>query len=167
MSSESGLLDEQGMVELAKKAIEDLRKYGISPTELKRLESVLREGGVGETLMLSSLLRTILTEMSPDASQRKLLQVYRGMEDCCQSLVELSRDLFDIEAWQHYRASGRESFESYCTEALGIPASKIQSLKLIKDLCLPRRKKAGPAELFAWFFNVVEMLAETRRGQVL
>lgn len=68
MSSESGFLDEQGMVDLARKAIEDIRKDGISPTELKRLENILKEGSVGEALMLSSLLKTIRAEISPDAS---------------------------------------------------------------------------------------------------
>jgi hypothetical protein len=163
MSSNSGFLDEQGMIDLARKAIEDLRRDGVAPTELKRLENVLKEGGVGEAFILSNLLKTILSEISLDASQKKLLQLYRGLEDCCQSLVELSRNLFDIEAWQDYRASGYESFESYCTETLGIPASKIQSLKLIKNQRLPRPKKGGPAELFVWFFNVVEILAETKR----
>ena len=63
MSCESGFLDEQGMVDLARKAIEDLRKTGISPTELKRLENILKEGSVGEALMLSSLLKTIRDEI--------------------------------------------------------------------------------------------------------
>jgi len=167
MSSNSGFLDEQGMIELARKAIEDLRRDGVAPTELRRLENVLKEGGVGEAFILSNLLKTIVRETSPDASQKKLLQVYRGLEECCNALVELSRNLFDVEVWQHYRTSGYESFDIYCTEALGISAPKIQSLKLIKDLCLPGRKKAGPVELFAWFFNVVEVLAEIRRGHVL
>jgi ABC-type transport system involved in cytochrome bd biosynthesis fused ATPase/permease subunit len=57
------------------------------------------------------------------------LLVYRGLEDICQSLVELSRNLFDIDAWQHYRDSGYES---------GIP---------IKEHCLPRPLKAGPSVL--------------------
>jgi len=43
MSSNDNFLDEQGMVELARKTIEDLLKDGISPTELKRLENILRE----------------------------------------------------------------------------------------------------------------------------
>lgn len=47
MSSRGSFLDEQGMVDLARKAIEDLRK-DVVPTELKRLENVLREGNVGE-----------------------------------------------------------------------------------------------------------------------
>src|SRR4249919_3808012 len=128
MSCESGFLDEQGMVDLARKAIEDLRKDGISPTELKRLEHILREGSVGEALMLSSLLKTIRDEISPDASQKKLLQIYQVLEECCRAFVELSRNLFDVEVWQHYRAAGYESFDLYCVEALGIPASKIQAL---------------------------------------
>lgn len=63
------------MVVLARKAIEDLRKEGVSPTELKRLENILKEGSVGESLILSGLLRTIRNEISPDASQKKLLQM--------------------------------------------------------------------------------------------
>lgn len=159
MSNSSGFLDEQGMADLARKTIENLRKEGFSPTELRRLESILREGGVGEVFVYSTLLKTILTELSPDASQKKLLQLYRGLEDICQSLVELSQNLFDIEAWQHYRNSGYETFESYCVEALGIPASKIQGLVLVRDQCLPRPKKAGPAELFSWLYNVIDFLA--------
>ena len=54
MSSNSGFLDEQGMIDLARKGIEDLRKDSISVTELKRLENILREGAVGEALILSS-----------------------------------------------------------------------------------------------------------------
>ena len=167
MSSESGFLDEQGMVELARKAIEDLRKDGISPTELKRLENVLREGNVGEALIVSGLLKTVLNEISPDASQKKLLQVYRGLEECCYALVELSRNLFDVEVWQHYRASGYENFESYCLEVLGIPSSKIQDLKLIKDKRLPRPGKSRPADLFSWFFEAAEILADAKKGHDL
>jgi len=75
MSAKNGFLEEQEMVELARKAIEDLRKEGVSPTELKRLENILKEGSVGESLILSGLLRTIRNEISPDASQKKLLQM--------------------------------------------------------------------------------------------
>lgn len=63
------------MVVLARKAIEDLRKEGVSPTELKRLENILKEGSVGESLILSGLLRTIRNEISADAAQKKLLQM--------------------------------------------------------------------------------------------
>jgi len=167
MSSEKHFLDEQGMADLARKSIEILRQEGASPTELRRLETLLKEGSVGEAFIMSSLLRTILAEISPEASQKKLLLVYRGLEEICQSLVQLSRNLFDIEAWQHFRDSGHESFESYCVEMLGIPASKIHALRLLKDQPLPRPKKAGPAELFAWFFNAIENLvtSETECGR--
>jgi hypothetical protein len=163
MSSQDTFLDEQGMVDLARKAIEDLRKYGISPTELKRLESILKEGGVGETLMLSSLLKTIRDEISPDASQKKLLEIYRILEECCHAFVELSRNLFDVEVWQHYRAAGYDSFDLYCVEAFGIPASKIQALKSIKEQSLPRPRKAGPSELFSWLFRITDILADAKK----
>jgi hypothetical protein len=163
MSCESGFLDEQGMVDLARKAIEDLRRDGISPTELKRLEHILREGSVGEALMLSSLLKTIRDEISPDASQKKLLQIYQVLEECCRAFVELSRNLFDVEVWQHYRAAGYESFDLYCVEALGIPASKIQALKSIKEQSLPRPRKAGPPELFSWLLSITDILADARK----
>jgi hypothetical protein len=158
MSSRNGFLDEQGMVDLARKTIEDLRREGISPTELRRLENILKDGGVGEALIVSSLLKTISHELSPDASQKKLLQTYEVLGDICHSLVDLSRNLFDIEAWQHYREPGYESFEQYCEKMLGIPACKIHGLKVIKDQPLPRPKKAGLAELFAWFFDAIEKL---------
>jgi hypothetical protein len=163
MSSNSGFLDEQGMIDLARKAIEDLRKDGISPTELRRLENILKEGRVGEAFMLSSLLKTIRDEISPDASQKKLLQIYRLLEECCHCFVELSRNLFDVEVWQHYRAAGYESFELYCVEALGIPAEKIPALKSIKEQRLPRPRKAGPPELFSWLVRITDILAEARK----
>ena len=47
------------MVDLARKTIEDFRKQGVSPSELRRLEALLKEGSVGEAFILSSLLRTI------------------------------------------------------------------------------------------------------------
>ena len=94
---------------------------------------------------MSSLLRTILSEISPDASQKKLLQIYRGLEDICQSLVELSRNLFDIDAWQHYQAMRvMRASSAYCEKRLGIPAAKVQALIVVKDQSLPRPKKAGP-----------------------
>ena len=111
---------------------------------------------------MSRLLKTIANELSPDASQKKLLQTYQVLADICQSLADLSRNLFDIEAWQHYRESGYESFEGYCEKMLGVPASKIHGLKLIKDQPLPRPKKAGPAELFTWFFDAIEDLATSK-----
>ena len=124
MSSKSKFLDEQGLIDLARQAIEDLRNDGVSPTELKRLETVLREGNIGEAFIVASVLRTVLNEIAPDASHKKLLRLYRRLEECCHVLVEISRNLVDVEAWQHYRASGYENFESYCREELGIAVIK-------------------------------------------
>ena len=53
----------RGMIDLARQAIEDLRNDGVSPTELRRLETVLREGNVGEAFIVASVLRTILDEI--------------------------------------------------------------------------------------------------------
>lgn len=167
MSSKTHLLDEQGLVDLARQAIADLRKDGVSPTELKRLETILREGNIGEAFIVASVLRTVLNEIAPDASQKKLLRLYRRLEECCHVLVEISRNLVDVEAWQHYRASGYESFESYCTQELGIPSSKIRGLRLIKDRRLPRPGKCGPADLFSWFFDVIEDLSGAKKGHDL
>ena len=164
MSMEDTFLDEHGMADLARKSIEFLRQQGVSPTELRRLEALLKEGSVGEAFIMSSLLRSILGEISPEASQKKLLLVYRGLEDICQSLVELSRNLFDIDAWQHYRSAGYESFESYCENALGISAAKVQALIVVKDQPLPRPKKATTSELFSWLYKTVELLTATKRA---
>jgi hypothetical protein len=144
MSTEKHFLDEQGMTDLARKSIEVLRQQGASPTELRRLETLLKEGSVGEAFIMSSLLRTILGEISPEASQKKLLLVYRGLEDICQSIVQLSRNFFDIEAWQHYKDAGYETFESYCIEALGIPAARAQALMVVKDYPSRGRRKRVP-----------------------
>jgi len=167
MSSTNGFLDEQGMVDLARKTIEDLRKEGVSTTELKRLENILKEGGAGESLILSGLLRTIRNEISPDASQKKLLQIYEGVEECCYCLVELSHNLFDVEAWQHYRQSGYESFEAYCTEVLHISAEQAKRLKLIRDRSLPQRGKKGPGPFFDWLFQAAEILAGAKKNDYL
>lgn len=160
------MLDEQGMIDQARKAIEDLRKHRIAPTELKRLENMLKEGGIGEALMLSSLLKTILNETSPDASQKKLLEVYRCLEECCRALVELSRNIFDVEAWQHYRAAGYESFEDYCVEAFGISAEKVQALKSIKDQGLPGPRVAGLPQLFSWLFRMADSLVDGKNQTI-
>jgi hypothetical protein len=160
-------MDEQGMVELARKTIEDLRKEGISLSELKRLESILKEGSVGESLILSGLLRTIRNEISPDGSQKKLLQIYEGVEECCYCLVELSHNLFDVEAWQHYKQSGYESFDAYCTEVLKISAEQTQRLKLIRDRSLPQRGKKGPGPVFDWLFQAAEILAGAKKNHDL
>ena len=66
----------------------------------------------------------------------------REWRSVCYCLVELSHNLFDVEAWQHYRNAGYESFESYCENALGISAAKVQALIVVKDQPLPRPKKA-------------------------
>ena len=166
MSATDTLLDEQGMIDQARKAIEDLRKNGISPTELRRLENILNEGSIGEALMLSSLLKTILNETSPDASQKKLLEIYRCLEECCRALVELSRNIFDVQAWQHHRSAGYESFEDYCVEAFGIPAERLQALKSIKDQCLPRPRVAGPPQLFSWLFRIADSLADAKNRRM-
>jgi hypothetical protein len=167
MSSNNGFMDEQGMVELARKTIEDLRKEGVSLSELKRLESILKEGSVGESLILSGLLRTIRNEISPDGSQKKLLQIYEGVEECCYCLVELSHNLFDVEAWQHYKQSGYESFDAYCTEVLKISAEQAQRLKLIRDRSLPQRGKKGPGPFFDWLFQAAEILAGAKKNHDL
>jgi hypothetical protein len=90
------------------------------------------------------------------------LQLYRILEECCRAFVDLSRNIFDVEVWQHYRATGYESFELYCVEALGIPASKVSALKSIKNEALPGPRKAGPAELFSWLFGIVDLLSDVR-----
>jgi hypothetical protein len=167
MSSRDDSRDEQGMVELARKAIDDLRKDGMSPTELKRLENILKEGSVGEAVILSGLLRTIRKEISPDASQKKLLQIYEGVEECCYCLVELSHNLFDVEAWQHYRQSGYDSFDAYCTEVLKISVEMAERLKLIRDRCLPQRGKKGPGSFFGWLFQAAEILAGAKKNHDL
>jgi hypothetical protein len=167
MSSKNGFLDEQGMVDLARKTIEDLRKEGVSPTELKRLENILKEGGAGESLILSGLLRTIRNEISPDGSQKKLLQIYEGVEECCYCLLELSYNLFDIDAWQHYRQSGYESFEAYCTEVLHISAEQAKWLKLIRERPLPQRGKKGPGPFFDWLFQAAEILVGAKKNDDL
>jgi len=167
MSSTNGFLDEQGMMDLARKTIEDLRKEGVSTTELKRLDNILKEGGVGESFILSGLLRTIRNEISPDASHKKLLQIYEGVEECCYSLVELSHNLFDVEAWQHYRQLGHESFEAYCAEVLKISAEKAERLKLIRDRSLPQRGKKGPGPFFDWLFQAAEILASAKKNDYL
>ena len=167
MSSRNGFLDEQGMVDLARKTIEDLRKEGASPTELKRLENILKDGSVGESLILSGLLRTIRNEISPDASHKKLLQIYEGAEECCYCLVELSHNLFDVAAWQHYRQPGYESFDAYCTEVLHISAEQAERLKLIRDRLLPQRGKKGPGPFFDWLFQAAEILAGAKKNHDL
>jgi hypothetical protein len=165
--SRNGFLDEQQIADLPRKAIEDFRVKGISPAEVKRLEISLRAGNVGEAYIVSSLMKTILNEISLNASQRKLLLVYRQLERCCCALVELSRNLFDVEVWQHYRASGYESFEPYCTEALGVPVSQIQTLQLVKNRALPQPGKDELSELFIWLFKIVEMIAEGEKSHSL
>ena len=167
MSSKNGFLDEQGMVDLARKTIEDLRKEGASPTELKRLENILKDGSVGESLILSGLLRTIRNEISPDASHKKLLQIYEGVEECCYCLVELSHNLFDVEAWQHYRQSGYESFDAYCTEVLKICAEQAERLKLVRERPLPQRGKKGPGPFFDWLFQAAEILVGAKKDDYL
>jgi hypothetical protein len=166
MSATDILLDEQGMIDQARRTIEDLRKHGISPTELRRLENLLKEGSIGEALVLSSLLKTILNETSPDASQKKLLEVYRCLEECCRALVELSRNIFDVEAWQHHRMAGYESFEDYCVEVFGLSTEKVQALKAIKDQCLPRARVAGPPQLFSWLFRIADSLADAKNRTI-
>lgn len=167
MSSKNDFLDEQGMVDLARKTIEDLQKEGVSPTELKRLENILKEGSVGESLILSGLLRTIRNEISPDASHKKILQIYEDVEESCYCLVELSHNLFDVKVWQHYRQSGYESFGVYCTEVLKISAEQAQRLMLIRDRCLPQRGKKGPGPLFGWLFQAAEILAGAKKNHDL
>lgn len=111
-------------------------------------------------MILSSLLKTVLNEISPDISQKKLLQIYQGVEHCCYSLVELSRNLSDVEAWQPYKVSGYESFDSYCLGALEVSPAKIQRLKLLKDYRLPRPGgRQGPAQLFCWLFDAIDLTA--------
>jgi hypothetical protein len=155
------------MVDLARKTIEELRKEGVSPSELKRLDNILKEGGAGESLILSGLLRTIRNEISPDASQKKLLQIYEGVEECCYCLVELSHNLFDVEAWQQYRQSGYESFEAYCTEVLHVSAEQAKWLKLIRERPLPQRGKKGPGPFFDWLFQAAEILVGAKKKDYL
>jgi hypothetical protein len=159
MSEKNGFLDERAMANLAQRTLADLRKRGFSSTELNRLEISLREGNVGEVYIFSGLLQAVVNEISPEASQKKLLHIYQGVEHCCYSLVELSRNLSDVEVWGHYKVSGYEGFDSYCLGVLEVSPAKIQQLKLLKDRLLPRPGNAGPAQLFSWLFEAIEVMA--------
>jgi hypothetical protein len=66
------------------------------------------------------------------------------VEECCYCLVELNHNLFDVEEWQHYRQSGYESFEAYCTEVLKISAEEPERLKLVQDatFAIARKERA-------------------------
>ncbi len=86
------------------------------------------------------------------------------MEHCCYSLVELSRNLYDVEVWGHYKVSGYESLESYCLGVLEVSPAKVQRLELLKDHRLPRPGKAGPAQSFSWLFDAVDVVAN-RKGE--
>lgn len=163
MAGKNGFLAEEAMANLAREALRDLQKHGLSPIELNRLNTALRNGNLGEVFILSGLLKTVLDEIFPGASQKKLLQIYRGVEHCCYSLVELSRNLSDVEVWQHYKAAGYESFDSYCLGALEVSPAKIQRLKLLKDYRLPRPGKAGPAQIFSWLFDAIDLMANDKR----
>ena len=46
MSPEKTFLDEHGMADLTRKSIEVLRQEGASPTELRRLETLLKESAI-------------------------------------------------------------------------------------------------------------------------
>jgi len=159
MLEKNGFLDERTMADVARKALADLRKRGFSPIDLNRLETSLREGNVGEVYIISGLLQSVVNEISPEASHKKLLQIYQGVEHCCYSLVELSRNLSDVEVWGHYKVSGYEGFDSYCLGVLEVSPAKIQQLKLLKDRRLPRPGKAGPSQLFSWLFEAIEVIA--------
>ncbi len=159
MAGKNGFFSEQAMANLAREALEDLQKQGLSPIELKRLQTSLGEGNVGEVYIISGLLKTVLDEISPGASQKKLLQIYQAVEHSYYSLVDLSRNLCDVEVWQHYKVAGYDSFHSYCLGALELSPAKIQRLKLLKDHHLPRPGKARPAQLFSWLFAAIDLMA--------
>ena len=125
MTAENAFLDGRAMADLARKALADLRKRRLSPIDLNRLETSLREGNVGEVYIFSGLLQAVVNEITPEASQKKLLHIYQGVEHCCYSLVELSRNLSDVEVWGHYKVSGYEGFDSYCLGVLEVSPAKI------------------------------------------
>ncbi len=56
MAGKNGCVSEQAMANLAREALEDLQKQGLSPIELNRLQTSLGEGNVGEVYIISGLL---------------------------------------------------------------------------------------------------------------
>jgi hypothetical protein len=135
MSAKNGFLEEQKMVELAE------RRSFSNRTEAPGKYSQRRERrGVSHPLWL------VKNDSKRDFAGRlaKKTSADEGVEECCYCLVELSHNLFDVEAWRHYRKLGYESFEIYCSEVLHISAEQAERLKLIRDRCLPPRGKKGP-----------------------
>lgn len=163
MAIKNGFLDERAMTELARKRLEALRKKGVSSVELDRLEKSLGKGNVGKVYVLSGILQTVINEISPDASQKKLMEIYQGVEHCCHFLAELSRNLHDVDIWRHYKASGYENFDSYCAELLEVSPVKIRRLKLLKDHPLPESGRPRLSGLFFWLFNAAEVMASRKR----
>ena len=155
------------MADLARKSIEFLRQQGASPTELRRLESALerreRWRGFHHVELAADDLERDFTGGVPKETPADL----PGVGRICQSLVELSRNLFDIEAWQHYRNAGYESFEAYCTEVLHISAEQAERLKLIRERSLPQRGKKGPGPFFDWLFQAAEILVGAKKNDYL
>jgi len=130
MSAKNGFLEEQEMVELAE------RRSFSNRTEAPEKYSQRRgRRGVSHPLWL------VKNDSKRDFAGRlaKKTSADEGVEECCYCLVELSHNLFDVEAWQHYRKLSDESFEIYCSEVLHISAEQAERLKLIRDRCLPPR----------------------------
>src|SRR5262245_583211 len=100
----------------------------------------------------------------PTPRIRNSCRSMREWRSVCYCLVELSHNLFDVAAWQHYRQSGYESFEAYCTEVLHISAEQAEWLKLIRERSLPHRAKKGPGPFFAWLFQAAEILASAKKN---
>lgn len=159
MAIKEGLLDEHAMAELARRALVAVRKKGVLSVELDRLEKSLVKGNVGEAYILFGILEAVINELSPDAPQKKLMHIYQGVEHSCYFLAELSRNLYDIEVWRHYKASGYETFDSYCVGLLEITPAKIEPLKLLKDHPLPRPGRPKLSQLFFWLFEAAGIMA--------
>ncbi|MFQ5538999.1 MAG: hypothetical protein ACE5FB_01235 [Candidatus Binatia bacterium] len=152
-------IDLNGMASKVREWVEELNALGVRPGEIKEIEGLLREGKVGEAYIKSGALITIVEEMRPDALGRKLVDISRRGERCLFDILEISRDLADIEVWKQYLTAQRD-FNAFCQTVLKITPRRARAIIGLSDSFSFAPGELGPSQVLNALVNVAKTLSD-------
>ncbi len=151
-------IDPNGMASKAREWVERLRGLGVRRKEIKEIEGLLKEGKVREAYIKSGTLITIVEEMRPDALARKLVDISRRGERCLFDILEISRDLADIEVWKQHLTAQRD-FDAFCQTVLKITPGRARAIIALSDNFSFAPEGLGPSEVLNALVDVAKTLS--------
>ena len=161
-SAELKKMDLGGMASWARAWVEELRHLGVSPAEIRDIEELLKQERTGEAYVKAGALKTIVEEMREDALSRKLLEISRRGERCVFDILEISRNLADMEIWKQYVTTGHTDFDRFCEVYLKVRSARARAIVDLSSSFSFRPGELAPGGILNALVNVAEILSSRK-----